>query len=461
MNLLDAPAPRVWHDAYTSRVSNAADSLLEKARNVALAARERGGRALLVGGFVRDELLGLHPKDADSEVYGIEAPVLRELLKRFGRVECVGESFRVYKLVWWAHKERFELDVSLPRRDKKVGSGHRGFEVEGDPFASLEDAARRRDFTVNAILKDPLTGEILDPFGGRADLEQRVLRVVDAAHFAEDSLRVLRAVQFAARFQMQIAPQSVEICRAIDLSDLPRERIWGEWEKLLLKAPRPSLGLLAARELGVLEKLFPYLETALARRESEMCATFDNAAREKESLTYPQQVTLMLAALGVFLGGRRSEKLLDDLNLHKLDGYDVRHAVRQLVNDRKRVSDWFRQSDVPDREFRYLSARLLPGLPRLLAHLAKARGDHEAAAWFTARMEALGIADAPPAPLFLGRHLLDMGLNPGPRIGELTRQIYFLQLRGDITNFEEAQTAARDLLHTEWITQNLKLKTQN
>lgn len=423
------------------------DPLLEKARAVALAAQGRGGRALLVGGFVRDELLGLHPKDADLEVYGLEAAVLRELLKRFGRVECVGESFRVYKLVWWRSQERFELDVSLPRRDKKVGTGHKGFEVEGDPFASIEDAARRRDFTVNAILQDPLIGEILDPFGGRADLEQRLLRVVDAAHFAEDSLRVLRAVQFAARFEMRIEPQSVEICRAIELSDLPRERIWGEWEKLLLKAPRPSLGILAARELGVLSKLFPYLETALARRGDELCATLDGAARQREGLLHAQQVALMLAALGVFLGAQPTLQMLDDLNIQTLDGYDVRRAVRQLVNDRKRVTDWFRSEDVPDREFRYLSARLLPGLPRLLAHLARARGEIEAASWFTEKMEALGIADAPPTPLIMGRHLLEMGLKPGPLVGEITRQVYFAQLTGEVADLDEALARARTLMH--------------
>ncbi len=418
-------------------------SLLEKAQAIARVVRERGGRALLVGGFVRDELLGLHPKDADIEVYGLEAPLLRELLRKFGRVDCVGESFRVYKLAWWSEKERFELDISLPRRDKKIGAGHKGFEVEGDPHATVEDAARRRDFTVNAILKDPLTGEILDPFGGRADLENKTLRVVDAAHFAEDSLRVLRAVQFAARFEMQMEPRSIEICRAIDLSDLPRERIWGEWEKLLLKAPRPSLGLRIARELGVLHQLFPYLETALSRRGDELCATLDNAAREKGNLPYAQQVTLMLAALGTFLGWRGTEQLLDGLNVHSLDNFNVRLATIQLVGERKRITDWHRQNEVSDREFRFLSARLLPGLPRLMAQLAKARGAHEAEDWFITKMEQLNIADAPPAPLLMGRHLLEMGLKPGPRIGKITKQVYLAQLTGEVGTLDEAFEAAR------------------
>ena len=151
-----------------------------------------------------------------------------------------------------------------------------------------------------------------------------------------------------------------------------------------------------------------------------------------------QQVALMLASLGVFLGASRTLKMLDDLNLHTLDGYDVRRSVRQLVNDRKRISDWFRSQSVPDREFRYLSARLLPGLPRLLARLACARGETEAAAWFIARMESLGIADAPPVPLLMGRHLLGMGVRPGPQIGEITRRVYFAQLSGDVTTLDEA-----------------------
>ncbi len=231
------------------------DPLLQKARAIARAASERGGRALLVGGYVRDELLGLAPKDADLEVYGIEAGALREMLRRFGRVDCVGESFRVYKLVWHhragtGSTQRHELDVSLPRRDKKIGAGHRGFEVEGDPHATVEDAARRRDFTLNAILRDPFSDELIDPFDGRRDLENRVLRAVDAAHFGEDPLRVLRAAQFAARFEMTIEPATLELCRSIALDDLPKERIWGEWEKLLMKAARPSFGILAAEKFA-------------------------------------------------------------------------------------------------------------------------------------------------------------------------------------------------------------------
>ena len=419
--------------------------LRRKAGEIARVAAEQGGRALLVGGYVRDTLLGLEPKDGDIEVYGLEAEVLRALLEKFGRVDCVGESFRVYKLAWWekfeGKKQRYELDVSLPRRDRKVGVGHRGFEVEGDPNATVEDAARRRDFTLNAILMDPLTEEILDPFGGKKDLEAKLLRVVDERHFAEDSLRVLRACQFAARFELSVEERTIEICRQIELADLPKERIWGEWEKLLLKSNRPSAGLRVAWQLDALEKLFPYVATAMMRRGEEMLAAIDGAAREKAVLGYPKQVTLMLAAVGAYLGRGEFERFLEALGIFTLEGYDVRKNAIVLAGERKRPRDWYLQREtIEDREFRYLSARIEP---RLVYYLAKARGDEEAAAWFLGKMEELGVADGPPEPVLMGRHLLEMGMEPGKRVGEILQTIYARQLAGDIVTFEQAQDAAR------------------
>src|SRR5947199_1545137 len=162
----------------------------ERVLALARAVRDAGGRALLVGGCVRDELMGQQPKDWDLEVYGIEPPRLRELLDRFGSVNVAGEAFTVYKL-------GADLDISLPRRERKTGRGHRAFFVEGDPAMTIKEGARRRDFTINAILQDPLTGEIIDPFQGRDDIEKKILRAVSRETFPEDSLRVLRAAQFA------------------------------------------------------------------------------------------------------------------------------------------------------------------------------------------------------------------------------------------------------------------------
>ena len=418
--------------------------LFSKSQSLARAVAGVGGRALLVGGFVRDELLGRHPKDADIEVYGLQAPALRATLETLGRVDCVGESFRVYKLVWHERKVRHELDVSLPRRDRKTGEGHKGFEVQGDPFASFEDAARRRDFTLNAILRDPLTGEIIDPFGGRLDLENRVLRAVDARHFGEDSLRVLRAMQFAGRFELSIEQGTVALCRATPLDDLPAERVWGEWEKWLLKSPRPSLGLRAGSDIGAFSRLFPYIQTAIERRGARIEAALDGAAPLIEDLELPQQVALMLATIGAFLGWRDTKLMLDNLGIAKMRGakqaVDVRALTLQLVGARKTPRDWFgRRQNVEDKEFRFFAARINPQLATLLS---RARGDVEAAAWFEAHLKRLEVWDGPPAPLLMGRHLLEMGMAPGPRIGEIVNAVYFAQLAGEVSTLDEARALA-------------------
>src|ERR1041385_3333492 len=162
----------------------------EKVLSLARAIHEAGGRALVVGGCVRDELMGKQPKDWDLEIYQLDAGRLREILDQFGSVNVVGESFTVYKL-------GNHLDVSIPRRERKSGRGHKAFVIEGDPSMSVAEATRRRDFTINAFLQDPLTGELIDPYEGQRDIQQHVLRAVSSETFAEDSLRVLRAAQFA------------------------------------------------------------------------------------------------------------------------------------------------------------------------------------------------------------------------------------------------------------------------
>ncbi|BCM90479.1 multifunctional CCA protein [Abditibacteriota bacterium] len=458
--------------------------LLFKTRQLANAVRPLGGRALLVGGFVRDALLGQNPKDADVEVYGLPADQLKTVLETLGRVDAVGESFRVLKLVWHAKnaqgiRERLELDVSLPRRDRKTGTGHKGFEVEGDPFATVEDAARRRDFTLNAILCDPLTEEILDPFGGQTDLRAGLLRAVDARHFGEDSLRVLRAMQFAARFNLTIEPETIALCRQTPLDDLPRERVWGEWEKWLLKSTRPSVGLIAGRETGVFARLFPYIETALARNGDEMGAALDGAAREIRGLELPEAVALMLATIssyldadspadepenaalelpeaaalmlatiGSFLGFRDTRRLLEDLGIFRLKGskesVDVQNLTLKLVSARKTPSDWFRKRDqILPRDFRYFAARIPP---QLALKLARARGHYEAATWFEAGLRAADVEFGPPAPLLQGRHLIEMGWKSGPLFGKVCARVYLMQLAGDVTTLDQAKAAAQTLM---------------
>jgi len=218
--------------------------VVDVARRVAA----EGGRAVLVGGWVRDALLaalgrGRPSKDLDVEVFGVSLDTLRRILAVAGPVDEVGASFAVLRI------KRVDVDFSLPRRDTKDGAGHRGFLVEADPSMSFADAARRRDFTINSISMDPLTGEVVDPCLGRVDLEAGLLRVTDPATFGEDPLRALRAVQMAARFDLVPTDDLPPILGAQDIAELPSERIEGELSKFLLRGVRPSRGIDLLRHL--------------------------------------------------------------------------------------------------------------------------------------------------------------------------------------------------------------------
>ena len=427
--------------------------------------------------------MGKQPKDWDLEVYHLEPERLRKLLDRFGPVNAVGESFTVYKVGQ-------HLDVSMPRRERKSGRGHKAFVIEGDPAMSVAEASRRRDFTINAILRDPLTGEIIDPFAGRRDIEQGVLRAVSAETFAEDSLRVLRAAQFASRFQFEVDPATVEICRGIDLNDLPAERIWGELEKLLLQSPRPSVGLGWLRKLDVFEKIFPEIQSLIDvpqdpewHPEGDVFVhtqlAIDRARELIEDLSYPRQVTVMLATLAhdfgkpattEFLEGRwrsrgheeagvpPTESFLNRINVHTIDGYNVRAQVVALVREHLKPGEFYKKRDeVGEGAFRRLARRCEPDL---LYRVAKADSlgrnadwvprenwyGAEAQEWFIQRTRELDVERRPPDPILLGRHLLELGVQPGPTMGEITRAVYEMQLDGSVRTLEEAIAEAKRLI---------------
>jgi len=192
--------------------------------------KSSGGRAFLVGGCVRDGLLGHLVKDYDIEVYRLPSAQVREILERHGKVNTVGEHFAVYKLRP-SRKSDTEVDVSLPRRESKHGSGHRGFIVQGDPWLSFQEAASRRDFTINAILYDPIDGIFIDPCNGLRDLNNKELRAVNANTFKDDSLRVLRAAQLSSRYRLRIEESTKLLCQNTNLKDIPKERIWEELKK--------------------------------------------------------------------------------------------------------------------------------------------------------------------------------------------------------------------------------------
>ena len=450
--------------------------------------RAAGGRAMIVGGCVRDELMGIEPKDWDLEVYGVEAERLKEILEAFAAdqpLSIVGAAFAVYKI---GH----HIDVSIPRRERKTGSGHKGFVIEGDPEMSFKEACSRRDFTVNAILKDPLTGEIVDPFNGRDDIDAKVLRHVNDATFGEDSLRVLRASQFAARLKFDIDPKTVEICREIDLSDLPKERIWGELEKILLLADEPSKGLKWLYSLKVADKLFPELQTLVGvPQEPEWhpegdvdvhtMMVADEARKLIDDLPYEKKVTVMLAAVAhdfgkppttKFFDGRwRSHShdeagveptisFLDRLGLYTINGFDVREQVIQLVRYHLKPGEFYKanaKQAIGDGAFRRLARKVEPDL---LYRVAKADslgrypdGDRtkmifgsEAQEWFIERVRDLKIEARPPAPILLGRHLIELGLEPSRQFKTILDAVYEMQLDGKVNTLDEAVEAAGEVV---------------
>ena len=447
-------------------------AILEQAREIARLVRATNGRALVVGGYVRDRLLDRRSKDLDIEVFGIPEDGLRPLLETLGRVEAVGQAFAVYKIG--------DVDVALPRRESKAGRGHKGFIVTGDPWMTAEEAARRRDFTINAISWDPLTDEYVDPMNGRADLERRLLRVVDPATFADDSLRVLRALQLAARFELNIDGETKQICRGIALDDLPAERIWGEFEKLLLQAARPSIGFALARDLGVTARLLPEMHALIdCPQEPEWhpegdvwihtLMVIDRAREANGDLDRGRQSAVMLGAVCHDFGkpvttatidGRirslgheeagvePAARFLDRLNVHSLDGFDVRAQVLGLTAHHLKPGAFYKvRQELRDGAFRRLALKVDL---ELLARVARAdclgrTGNFDCSAmdWFLERARALGVEHKAPAPLLMGRHLLELGMTPGPRMGEVLKAVYELQLDGAVTTLQEAIAEAR------------------
>lgn len=448
---------------------------LQQAVAIARVVREHHGRALIVGGFVRDRLLGDAADEVDLEVFGIPEQDLRTLLERTGKVDAVGQQFAVYKVN--------AVDVALPRRESKTGRGHKGFAVTGDPDMSFADAARRRDFTVNAISWDPLTDEYIDPCDGRSDLQHRVLRVVDRDTFADDSLRVLRAVQFAARFDLVMDEVSKEICRALPLDDLPQERIWGEIEKLLLKAERPSIGFALARDLDVTVKLLPEVHALIdCPQEPEWhpegdvwihtLMVIDEARKRNDDLDRPRLATVMLGAVCHDLGkpsttalidGRirslgheeagvaPATQLLDRLNVHSLDNFDVRAQVLGITAHHLKPGAFYKVRDeLGDGAMRRLAQKVDL---ELLARVARAdclgrTGDFDCTAmdWFVEKARSLGVEHRPPPAILMGRHLIALGVPPGPQMGEILREIYELQLDGSVDNLDAAVEKARPLI---------------
>ncbi len=458
-----------------------------------------GGRPMLVGGCVRDGIMGIESKDVDIEVYGLSIEDLYNCLAPF-KPKMVGKSFGVIMVD--------DFDISLPRRDSKVPEttekkGHRAFDISTDPNMSFTEAASRRDFTINAILEDALTGEIIDPHNGIRDIKQKVIRHVDAGHFGEDSLRVLRAVQFSARFGFDIAAETVELCRSIDLTDLPKERIREEIFKLLVKGK--SLlehGIPALIQTGAI-RIFPEISDMLycgldPEIHSEQHPRYLESDREipqhnalvhtafalqhaADNFAFPSDNDRFRLMLGILChhmdkpdtsrhvpGNRQTEETVLNTKsfLSRLtNSKELMNSVLALVENQLSplvLADRNVHPPLDNSSFKIQHSKFLRRLvlrvnidELLLLAEADMFATHSienprqlinsTRRMFHERMDAIGIRDSVPEPIIQGHDLISEGMKQGQELGRILKELFERQLDGEFDTLEGGLKVYREL----------------
>ncbi len=441
---------------------------------------KENAKAIVVGGSVRDHFLKLPIKDYDIEVYSLESmEELEKILSEFGSVNLVGKSFGVLKFV----HEKEEYDFSFPRLESKVGKGHRGFDVETDGSMTFEQAALRRDFTINAMGYDIEKKAFLDPFNAQEDIDAHLLRHIDDNSFVEDPLRVYRAVQFCARFGYELAPETKKLCLNMVkeglLEELPKERIYKEFVKLLLKSPKPSLGFELMRELGIL-RCFPELEAIIDVPQDpkwhpegdvwvHTMICIDTMHQELEirneelGIDDKQKLKFMFAILCHDFGKATTTTIDDDGRIraigHEVEGieltksfmyrltseHDFIESILPLVEHHLKPSQFYK-NDAKHKAIRRLATKV--NIEELVI-VAKAdflgrtteeslRGEYKAGEWLLEKAKALKVQNKPLDNLLQGRDLIDLGLEPSPEFKMILDEVYELQMEGDVRTKEEA-----------------------
>ncbi len=435
-------------------------------KTISISLQKHHAKAIIVGGSVRDYFLKLPIKDYDIEVYGLDnIEQLETILVQFGSVNHVGKSFGVLKFV----HEKEEYDFSFPRLEYKVGKGHRGFNVETDGSMAFEQASLRRDFTINAMGYDVEAKVFLDPFNGREDMDAHLLRHIDDHSFVEDPLRVYRAVQFCARFGYELVPETKKLCLDMVkeglLEELPKERIYTEFVKLLLKCPKPSVGFELMRELGILA-YFPELEAIIDVPQDPkwhlerdvwvhtmMCvdAMVELLGEEKK-----KNLKYMFAILCHDFGKATTTTNEDDEQIKAIEStknfmnrltseHDFIKSILPLV-EHYLIPSQFYAAKAKDKAIRKLATKV--NIEELVI-VAKAdflgrttqeslRGGYEAGEWLLEKAKALKVQNKPLDNLLQGRDLIDLGLEPSAEFKIILDEVYDLQLEGDVSTKEEA-----------------------
>jgi len=439
--------------------------------------QEKNAKAIVVGGSVRDHFLNAKSKDYDVEVYGLEnLEALEAILAPFGSVNLVGKSFGVLKFAY----EGEEYDFSFPRTESKVAKGHGGFDVLVDGTLPYEVAFRRRDFTMNALGYDIANKCFIDPFGGLEDLKEKRLRHIDDATFVEDPLRLYRGVQFCARFSLQLDPSTKDLCRSMVtqgvLDELPKERVYGEWKKLLLKSSTPSVGFELMRELGILERYFPELHALIGVPQEpkwhpegdvwvHSMLSLDAMARLlKPSDFSPKEKLGFLFAILCHDLGKATHTTIEangriraigheeagvaptkSLMYRLTDEHDFIESLLPLVEHHLKPS-MFYHSKAKSAAIRRLATKVNI---EALVLVAKAdflgrttpeakEGTYHAGVWLLQKAKTLNVSTTPLNPLIQGRDLIALGMTPSVKFKEVLDKVYALQLEGKLESQKEA-----------------------
>lgn len=409
---------------------------------------------MYVGGMVRDGLMGIECKDIDIEVYGLTPRALKDVLSSLGKVMEMGASFGVYGL------QHSAIDIAMPRRERCVGIKHTDFEVSVDPAMSFEDATLRRDLTINAMMRDVLTGELIDLWGGRSDLERRVIRHVSDATFPEDALRVFRVAQFTARFEGKIAPETLALCRSMAVDGISHERVYDELNKALMKAEKPSIFFRVLREMDHLKEFFPELEACIGVLQNPVhhpegdvfehtLLVLDRAAELRDKAQWP--LAFMYAALFHDLGKVIATEIREDGKItaygHEVKGLPICETqLRRLTSQTKLIEYvknmmWLhmRPNILAGAKSKKKKTRQLFDLsvcPEDLILLSRADASGKLDKPYNAQNEAFlrerleDYRRVMQRPMVTGKDLIDAGLRPGPQFSEWLRRARMLHFSG-------------------------------
>lgn len=446
-------------------------ALTDPLRLIEQLVRRAGGRTWLVGGCIRDLVLGRQPRDLELEISGLPPGQLHALLTEHFSVQFAGKAFGLFTL------QGLPVTISIPSRMRTDHEPAQGLLRQSDPDMDMDEALARRDFTMNAMAWDPDTLELRDPFNGRADLDAHILRHA-SDRFCEDPLRVLRGMQLAARFGLTAAPETVALCRTLTQESQPRERLWEEWQKLLLQGVKPSLGLQFLRNCGWL-RFYPELaalqgcvQDPIWHPEGDVWIhtlhCLDWFALECTGNHDDDLVT----GLGILCHdfGKPATTTIDFGRItsrgHEPEGETpTRRFLERLTNREDLINEviplvlyHLRPRALHDANASDSAVRRLARQVKRIDRLVRvARADHAgrppkpfdgfpAGTWLLERARSLDVEDQAPAPFVLGRHLLELGMLPGPRLGEILDDCYEAQLDGEFTDTDQGIAYARQRL---------------